>query len=481
LQRVSEAVPTTRRPENGGMTDQSVATDERLDVKALLPVFVIVLVDLLGMTIIIPLLPLYATSFGADPFTIGLLGAAYPVMQFAGAPLLGRLSDRYGRKPVLLISQLGTLIGFLMLGLAQALPLLFLSRIVDGLSGANVSTAQAVITDRTTVRTRTQGLGLMGAAFGLGFIIGPVIAGVSLALSGDNYRVPALVAAGFSALSIALTWFWLEETLPAERRGTPAAGAALSFAGMFRAVGHPQVGLLLVLMFAQQIAFGGFEQLLALFTLSRLGLNALGNALVFVFVGVIVVTVQGGFIGPWSRRFGDRRLVYAGLATLAAGLILTAITPAQPVPWYSRASLEAELNPAGIGQAPGTPLPAHNIPIALPDDRANGWLGLAWILAAMVPASIGGGILQPSINSLITKRIDPSETGGMLGISAAFLSAANALAPVLGGAIFQALGSTAPFLFGGLVLAALLAGAWRLIKPGREEQVPAGLARGRAA
>ena len=157
-------------------TKQTLATGERLDFKKILPIFVIVLIDLLGLTVIIPLMPLYAASFGADPLIIGLLGASYPVMQFIGAPFLGRLSDRFGRKPILVISQLGTFIGFLVLGLANSLWLLFLARIVDGISGANISTAQAAITDSTNEKTRTQGLGLLGAAFGLGFIIGPVIA-----------------------------------------------------------------------------------------------------------------------------------------------------------------------------------------------------------------------------------------------------------------------------------------------------------------
>jgi DHA1 family tetracycline resistance protein-like MFS transporter len=199
---------------------QPVDPADKLDFKKVLPIFVIVLVDLMGLTIIIPLMSLYAASFGANAFMIGLLGAAYPVMQFIGAPLLGRLSDRYGRKPILLISQMGTLLGFILLGLANALPLLFIARIVDGLSGANISTAQAVITDSTTERTRTQGLGLLGAAFGLGFVIGPVITFVSLSLSNNNYHVPAFVAAAFSAISITLTWFWLEETHGPEKRGT---------------------------------------------------------------------------------------------------------------------------------------------------------------------------------------------------------------------------------------------------------------------
>ena len=252
--------------------ENQTTAEDRLDFKKILPVFVIVLIDLLGLTIIIPLMPLYATAFGANAFLIGMLGAAYPVMQFIGAPILGRLSDRYGRKPVLVVSQIGTLVGFIVLGLASSLWMLFLARIIDGISGANIATAQAAITDSTNEKNRTQGLGLIGAAFGLGFIIGPVIAFVSLALSGNDYRVPAFVAAIFSALSILLTWFWFQETLPAERRGESNDGKpALSFGAMLRAVRHPSVGFLLLLIFAQQIAFGGFEQLLALFTLNRWG------------------------------------------------------------------------------------------------------------------------------------------------------------------------------------------------------------------
>jgi DHA1 family tetracycline resistance protein-like MFS transporter len=457
----------------------ATSPEERLDFKKILPIFVIVLIDLLGMTIIIPLMPLYATAFGANALMIGFLGAAYPVMQFIGAPLLGRLSDRFGRKPVLFASQVGTLIGFLVLGFANSLWLLFLSRIIDGLSGANISTAQAAITDSTTEKTRTQGLGLLGAAFGLGFVVGPIIAFVSLSLSGNDYRVPAFVAAAFSLISILLTWFWLDETLPAEKRGRPDGASkrsALSFGAMFSALRHPAVGLLLALMFAQQIAFGGFEQLLSLFTLNRLGLNASGNAVIFVFVGVIVVAVQGGFIGPWSRKLGDRRLIYIGLAALAVGLALTAFTPHQPVPWYSKAGMTAELQASGDFRTHENPT-TQSLPIALPDDSNKGWLGLGWILLAMVPASIGGGVLQPSINSLITKRVGREDVGGILGISAAFLSGANAIAPLIGGAIFQAFGSTMPFLLGGLLMAALWLASVQWVKPGREESASAGLAR----
>ena len=170
-----------------------VAPTDKLDFKRILPVFVIVLVDLLGLSIIIPLLPLYAASFGANALMIGLLSGSYPVMQFLAAPMLGRLSDRFGRKPVLLVSQIGTFAGFVLMGFANTLPLLLIARIIDGISGANISTAQAVLTDSTTEKNRTQALGLIGAAFGLGFTVGPVLAYVSLALSNNNYHVTAFV------------------------------------------------------------------------------------------------------------------------------------------------------------------------------------------------------------------------------------------------------------------------------------------------
>lgn len=450
--------------------------DEKLDFKRVLPIFVIVLVDLLGLTIIIPLLPLYATAFGANAFMIGLLGATYPLMQFIGAPILGRLSDQYGRKPVLVISQIGTLIGFIVLGLANGLPILFLSRLIDGLSGANIATAQAAISDVTNEKTRTQGLGLIGAAFGLGFIIGPIIAFVALALTDNDYRAPAFTAAAFSLISIMLTAFWFKETLPAERRGQ-SKRAGLSFGAMAQSLRHPAVGLLLFLIFAQQLAFGGFEQILSIFTLNRLGLNASGNAVIFVFVGIIIVAVQGGLVGRWSRAYGDRNMIFAGLGLLAIGLALIAFTPNQPPPWYSKAAINAELSsPQGglEGEAPS----AVETAVELPDDTNTGWFGLLWILVAMVPVAIGGGVLQPTINSLITKRVESVDIGGMLGISAAFLSAANALAPVMGGAIFEAIGPTALFLIWGGLMGVLLLVALRRLTPGREETATPGLARG---
>src|SRR6266542_4681738 len=181
---------------------------EKLDFKSIVPILVIVRVDLMGRSIFVPCRRLLAARFGATPLIIGILQATYPMMQFIGAPILGRLSDRFGRKPVLIASQIGTLAGFVLLGFANTLWLLFLSRIIDGLSGANISTAQAAIADSTNEKTRTQGLGLVGAAFGVGFVLGPIIAFIVLAVSGQNYQLVAFTAAFFSLTSILLTTFW---------------------------------------------------------------------------------------------------------------------------------------------------------------------------------------------------------------------------------------------------------------------------------
>lgn len=451
---------------------------DQFNFKQVLPIFIIVFVNLMGVTIILPLLGLYATRFEASPFVVGLLGSAYPAMQFIGAPILGRLSDRYGRKPVLIVSQIGTLIGFLILGFATTLPMLFLSRIIDGISGANISTAQAAITDVTTEKNRTQGLGLIGAAFGLGFVLGPAIAGIGLALSNNDYRVPAFIAAGFSLTSIILTLVLFKETLPEEKRGDSASRPNRSFGAMAQAVRNPAIGLLLILIFAQQLAFGGFEQLLALFTLGRLGLNAIGNTAIFIFIGLIIVVVQGGLVGRWSRRFGDRRMIYAGLALLSIGLLALAFTPRQPPPWYSETQIREELDSPEAGREGSGFI---NTPVEPPPDGDNGWFGLLWLLAAMAPVAVGGGILQPTINSLITKRVSPQEVGGILGVSAAFLSLANVFAPVMGGLVLQAAGATMLFLVWGTLMGTLYLIARRNLKPGAEEKTAPGIAPGGAA
>lgn len=228
-------------------------TNTGLNFSRVMPIFVLTFVDVLGLTIILPLLHLYAAAFGASPLEIGLVAAAFPLSQLIGVPIMGALSDRYGRKPLLLISQITTCISFLMLAGANSLSMVILSRVVDGLFGANLSTAQAAITDLTDESNRAQGLGLTGAAFGLGFIIGPAIALFSLEVS-DSLGTPALIAAAYSFVSILLTLFSFRETLPPERRG--GTGKRLNvLTSSLNMMRRPQINWLLALMFMQQIVF----------------------------------------------------------------------------------------------------------------------------------------------------------------------------------------------------------------------------------
>lgn len=425
--------------------------ESKLSVDRVLPIFILVFVDVLGLTIVLPLLHIYAARFGASPLEIGLVAAAFPLSQLVGVPLMGALSDRFGRKPLLLISQVTTCISFVMLGLAGSLWMVILSRVVDGTFGANIATAQAALTDVTTDETRAQGLGLTGAAFGLGFIFGPLIALLALEFT-DSLAVPAFIAAAYSFASILLTLFIFKETLPPERRNTPTDRRRAPVPVIVRMLRMPGVNILLLLMFAQQAVFFGFEALLGLFTLSRLGLLGQGNALIFLVVGVVLVTVQVRYIGRWSRKYGERRLVNASLALLAAGLILVALTPEQPHPFYVRRIVENTLR---THEPDSTEAIIGSIAVELPEEGRNGIGGMLWILVAIIPVAVGAGLIRPSLNSLLTRHVSARDYGAVLGVSAAFVSAANAAAPLLGGWMFQQHGTTFPFLAGGAVMALL--------------------------
>lgn len=419
----------------------------KLDFDRAAPIFVLTLVDVLGLTVLLPLLHLYAARFGASPLQIGIVLAAFPLAQLIGVPLMGALSDRYGRKPLLLISQITTCIGFILLGASTSLEMVILSRVIDGLFGANLATAQAALSDITTEETRAQGLGLTGAAFGIGFVFGPILSIITLEVS-DSLALPAFVAAVYSFISILLTIFMFKETLPPERRGT--GKRALNVAALLKS---GQIKALLLLMFAQQLIFFGFESLLGLFTLSRLGLLGQGNSLIFIGVGVTLVFAQLRLIGRWTRKYGERRVVLMALALLSVSLILFAFTPEQPHPFYVRRIVERALTTGG--DVSSTEAIIGDIAIDLPADGSNGLGGVLWVFVVIIPLAIGAGMIRPSLNSLMTKQVGRDSYGGVLGLSAAAVSAANASAPLLGGLIFQQYGSSAPFLIGGVVMGAL--------------------------
>ena len=421
-----------------------------LDTHRVIPIFLMVFVDMLGLTVVLPLLHLYAAAHGAGPLEVGLALAAFPLAQLIGLPMMGALSDRYGRKPLLLISQATTCISFIMLGLADTLALIILSRLIDGLFGANIATAQAALADITDDSNRARGLGITGAAFGLGFIFGPVIAIVSYELT-DSLAAPAFTAALYSFLSILITSFMFKETHPAERRGrAPSHGA--SPVRRLRMLSQPVLLALFLLIFAQQFIFFGFESLLGLFTLTRLGLLGAGNAALFLVVGIILVMVQMRAIGPWSRRFGEERLVMGALFLLALGLLLAGGTPEQPHPFYVRELVASDL----LSQAPTrAQAMLDGLRVTLPANGNNGLAGLLWLTLALLPISVGAALIRPALNSLITRSVGDGGYGSALGLSSALVSAANASAPLLAGLLFQQLGAGAPFTLGGAFMALL--------------------------
>ncbi len=381
----------------------------------LLPIFLIVFIDLLGFGLILPLLPFYAESFGASELTVGLLLASYSLMQFIGAPVLGRLSDRYGRRPILLISQLGTFVGFMILGFASALWMLFLSRIIDGISGANISTAQAYIADVSDEKNRARNFGLIGAAFGLGFIIGPAVGGF---LSQFGYHVPAFFAAGLSLVTMILTFVMLPEP---ERKSN--SRREFSIKALKKAFGHPTVGILLTMVFTFGLAFAMFQTSFALFASVRFGFNVQQTALVLTYVGILSVIMQLVVVKRVVKRLGENRSIVITLASLALGLVLMA----------------AVQNPL-------------------------------MLIVVMPVLSFGGGVTSPVLTSLISKSVERAEVGGMLGISTSVDSMSRVIAPILGNALLG-FGSALPSLAGAAILLIPIALAARL--RGRLQTLPA--------
>src|SRR5229473_2324160 len=287
----------------------------------LLVIFITVFIDLIGFGIVIPVLPFYAqgTKFGATPREIGLLFASYSIMQLIFAPVLGRLSDKHGRRPILLISLLGTSLGFLILGFATTLWMLFLGRIIDGISGGNISTAQAYIADVTTTENRAKGMGLIGAAFGLGFVFGPAIGGI---LSRWGINVPFLFASALAFANAILLYFTLPETVTPDHPARVSAASGRGWRQLLHSLQKPRLGFVLTIYFLSIVAFSIMTTVFSLFLMFRLGYDAWHNGWVFAFVGIISAIIQGGLIGKLVKRFGEPSLV------ITAILISSAVTHA---------------------------------------------------------------------------------------------------------------------------------------------------------
>ena len=353
----------------------------------LVVIFMTVFIDLVGFGIVIPVLPFYAegSRFSASPRTVGLLFASYSVMQLIFSPILGRLSDKHGRRPVLLISIIGTGVGFLILGFATTLWMLFLGRILDGITGGNISTAQAYIADITTRENRAKGMGLIGAAFGLGFVFGPAIGGI---LSHWGIAVPFLFAAGLCFANALLLYFTLPETVTADHPARNSAAGGRGLGQLIKSLGNPRLGYVLVIYFMFIVAFSIMTTAFSLFTMFRFGYDAQHTGYLFAYVGVLAVIVQGGLIGRLVKRFGELPLVIVG-AFLFAGSLFA-------VPF--------------VGPAAG---------------------GLVALLVGGGLFSIGNSLSAPSLTSLASKSVGPAEQGSVLGVTQSVASLARAVGPAL--------------------------------------------------
>ncbi|MDQ2936167.1 MAG: MFS transporter [Acidobacteriota bacterium] len=353
----------------------------------LVVIFTTVFIDLVGFGIVIPVLPFYAegTRFNATPRTVGILFASYSVMQLIFSPVLGRLSDKYGRRPVLLISIIGTGIGFLFLGFATTLWMLFVGRILDGITGGNISTAQAYIADITTKEERAKGMGLLGAAFGLGFIFGPAIGGI---LSRWGVAVPFLFAAGLCFANAVLLYFTLPETVTRDHPARVSAAGGRGLSQLIESLMQPRLGFVLIIYFLFIVAFSIMTTSFSLYTMFRFGYDAQHNGYLFAYVGVLAVIIQGGLIGRLVKRFGELPLVVVG-ALLFAGSLFA-------VPF--------------IGPARG---------------------GLLGLLIGGGIFSIGNSLSGPALTSLASKSVGPAEQGGVLGVTQSAASLARAVGPSL--------------------------------------------------
>ncbi|HNR46747.1 MAG TPA: MFS transporter [Anaerolineaceae bacterium] len=391
--------------------------------RSLLAIFLVVFIDLLGFGVVLPLLPYYADRFGANAAVTGLLVASYAAAQFIATPILGRLSDRFGRRPILMLSIAGNVLGFGLLALANNLWLLFAARILAGLTGGNISVAQAYITDVTAPKDRARGLGMIGAAFGLGFIIGPVTGGL---LNEVSPAAPALAAAGLSLLNLLMVGLWLPESLTADRRAelAQAGRPALTLGALLSALRRPLVGPLLNARFWFALAFALFQSVFSLYALYRFNLSARDTGFVLAYVGLLSVITQGGLIRPLTARFSDRQLLLGATVGMAVGLLGWAVAPSVGV-----------------------------------------------LLGVLAPIAISGGIFNTVINSAISKAVPPVEVGGTLGIAAALESLTRVISPSAGGLMLSLFNPALPGLVSAALLAALLVYLLNVLKQPAPEPV----------
>jgi DHA1 family tetracycline resistance protein-like MFS transporter len=377
-------------------------------MKALLTLFLIVFIDLLGFGIIIPIFPFVAERMGADPWLITFGGAGvYALAQVISTPVWGRLSDAVGRRPVLMVSMVGSVIGYLWLGLAGTLSMLILARVISGLMSGNISAAFAYVADVTAPADRAKGLGMIGAAFGLGFMFGPMIGGL---LGGDDpaaatFLMPALVSAGLSTVAFLGATFFLKESLPPEHR-KPWSEAGKGGRSPLAAVSHSPV-LMGVVAAVFLISIGGtiLQSIFPIWGHDVLGLSPRDVGIAFFAMGFVGVTVQGTVVGPMARRFGEKKVLYGSAFLHAVGYIT----------------------------------------MGLANDHVMLGLGAAFFAA-------GHASFNTTASSLLTLEAGPREKGAALGAMQSASAAGRIVGPASSGAIYTGFGTHAPFLAGAILL-----------------------------
>lgn len=398
-------------PEDSG----AAAAAKKRSRNAIMMVALVVLVDITGFGLILPLLPFWAERLGANPFEVGLILTVYAAAQFLFTPVLGALSDRIGRRPVILISLLIEALGFALTALAGTLPLLLAARFIGGLGASNIGSAQAVVADITAPKDRARGMGMVGAAIGVGFVVGPALGGV---LAGFGSTVPFWAAFVVALLNAVLVLALLPET----RVERPAASESLSpfavFAGWKRARQNPVIVRLIVVNLLFTLAFTAMEAVFPLFSQDVFGWKATQNGYIFTYVGVLIVIMQGGMVGRLVKRWGERGVQIAGLALLAVGLGLLPLSTT-----------------------------------------------LAVLLVSLGLLSIGDGAVTPTNNALISLASPPEAQGETLGLSQGMAGLGRMLAPLAAGWLFG-IGIGLPFVFGAaLAVAALLVALPRIGQP----------------
>lgn len=348
-------------------------------------IFLTILIDMIGFGIVIPVLPRYAETFNATAVQNGLLVAAFSFAQFLAAPLWGGLSDRVGRKPVLFVSIIGTAVGFLLMGFAGSLAMLFVARILDGAAGGNIGTAQAYIADISTREERAKAMGLLGAAFGLGFVFGPAIGGVMSFYFGMH--APFLLAAGMAFVNALLILVILPESLPPERRGRRSQESIFS---VFQHANGRVYAMTTTTYFCLILGFSMMTTIYALFLFHRYGLDELHTGAMLAMVGLIGAVIQGALIGQLVARFGEARLATGGAVILAASLFA--------------------------------------MPLAS---------GMAMVILASVGVAIGNSLLMPTLTGLASRSVDQNWQGRALGLMQSAGSAARWIGPALAGVLLS--------------------------------------------